>query len=1001
MRRKNKTARNFVILIVVSAIFLMIALTQCENLKITEAKPLRINEVMSSNKTIIADEDGDYSDYIEIYNNSSKDINLKGYSLSDSASNIVKWKFPDVTIKAGQYLIVFASSKDKVEEDGYTCHTNYKLTSQGERIILSSPAVASVDEITVPELAADISYGIVEDGGEDDGIEGKLISASPGKRNGGKRPDSVVDPNSTGDPNNPNAQGTGQILINEYMPRNSHTCYDSEGSYGDWVEFYNPTDAPVNLSGYCLTSNQANYQKWSFPNVTIEAKGYLLIWLSGKDKVIGDGGNEVHANFKLGETDIILILSTADGRIVDSIPIEYLTNDISKGRTVEDTSKWVYYARPTPGGVNDSTGYDQLLNATSLSAKGLWISETSNANVPYNNKDVSDWIELYNGTNETVNLQGYGLSIDLADKYTYRFGNQSIAAGEYLIVYAPGKTVPNKFKTKLYTNFNLSSKGETVYLTDTKGNVLDAYDTGRVSLGYTSGRIGTGEDVRYFFTQATPGAANSSTKYTTYSAKPQISNEGGYVASGTIVTLSVPEGLTIYYTTDGSNPTSASMKYSQGISITKNSVIKAIAIKEGMLPSDVVTATYFVGKTHSIPIISISMKSDDFYGHTNGLYAKGPGYNENKFPYWDANFGQDWERKMTFEYYDPNGTKKVEFDAGLKIFGQYSRGYDQKSMSVHMRGDYGAKSVTYPFFKDNDIKTASNFVIRSGGQDYKQTIIRDAFCGQVMKGFTNTALMDWQPVVVYINGEYFGYYNLREKVNESYLNSHYGIDEDNVDIIKGNSTVVEGTIDNYNELINYVKTHDLSNSEYYKTVENWVDIDNYIDYLVATSFFAGQDTGNVKFYRERKEGAKWQWVIFDFDQALRNDWPNAIGKIFDPAGHGHNKAFRSTLQCALLKSPTFRERFIQRYANHLNTTFKTERMSGILENMTTQISGEIADECAKWGWPKSLNEWTAQVNSLKNIVNNRRKIAAREFRDFFKLSDARMTELIPDWAQLK
>ena len=988
----------FIILAIVSSVMLLVKYDSGN-------KDVRIviSEVMSSNKVTLADEDGEYSDWLELHNTSDTDINIKGYSITDNVKNYKKWSFPDLTIKADEYLIVFASGKDKVEEDGRTCHTNFKLSAAGVYITLSSVNTMSIDSMDVPELQSDVSYGIVQDGSEEDGKPAKLFSVTPGNKNSGKRADDALPPNTadqTGEvPQTGSLVGTGEILINEYMPRNSHTIYDEFGSFSDWVELYNTTDSDINLSGYCLSTDIGNLKKWQIPNITIAAKGYVLIWCSGKDQLTQ--GGQAHANIKLGESDTAIVLSTQAGTIIDSVVMEHTNNDVSKGRSTADPNKWVYFSKATPGEANTTVEYEQLAAAVSLRAKGLWVSEAFAASVPYNDKQVSDWIEIYNGTNEAVNLNGYGLSVDLKDKYAYKFGDRRIQPGEYLVVYATGTNVPSKYASKLHADFTLSTKGETIYLTDNNGFVLDAFDTGRVSLGYTSGRSGNEEPSRYFFMEATPGTANASGKYITYTAKPSISNEGGYVASGTAISLTSVDGADIYYTTDGTEPSAASKRYTGNITVSANTVVKAKAVKDGMLPSDTVTATYIVGKTHSIPFVSISLKPDDFYGSANGIYANKPGYTDNiaNFPYTKANFGtaNDWERKMTFEYFDGTGKKQVEFDAGLKIFGQYSRGYPQKSMSVHMRGDYGYKSVTYPFFENNSITTMSNFVLRAGGQDYKQTIIRDPFCAQVMKGNTTAAIMDWQPVALYINGEYFGYYTLREKINESYLASHYGIDENNVDIIKGNNNALSGTFDNYQSLLTYVSTHDLSKDEYYKVVEGWVDIDNFIDYLISQIFFDGQDTGNVKFYRERKEGAKWQWVLFDFDQALRNDWPNSIGKIFDPAGHGHNKAFKSTLQVNLLKNSTFKNKLIERYAYHLNSTFMPDRLIGILEGMTAKIDGEIADECARWGWPVSYNEWSAHVRGLKTIVTNRRKIAAKEFKAFFNLTDARMNELVPGW----
>ena len=141
-----------------------------------------------------------------------------------------------------------------------------------------------------------------------------------------------------------------------------------------------------------------------------------------------------------------------------------------------------------------------------------------------------------------------------------------------------------------------------------------------------------------------------------------------------------------------------------------------------------------------------------------------------------------------------NGIPDVRVVGGRKqVYGgtpPLSRAYDQKSMAIHLRDKYGKNEITYPFFKDNDVTTLSHLVLRAGGQDQKQTRIRDAFCAQVMKGHTTLAIMDWTPVALYINGQYWGFYDLREKINEDYFASHEGLDIDGMTIIKGDSRAI-------------------------------------------------------------------------------------------------------------------------------------------------------------------------------------------------------------------
>ena len=203
-----------------------------------------------------------------------------------------------------------------------------------------------------------------------------------------------------------------------------------------------------------------------------------------------------------------------------------------------------------------------------------------------------------------------------------------------------------------------------------------------------------------------------------------------------------------------------------------------------------------------------------------------------------------------FEYF-VDGEKVIDELAGIKVYGQYSRAYDQKSVAVYFRSDYGNDHVTYPFFENCDHTVFGCLLLRAGGQDQNMTRIRDAFAAQVMKGHTSLVFQDWQPVAVYINGEYWGYFDLRERINAEWLGTYAGVDGNNLDLIKGNSNAKAGSNDEYLALVHYAATHDLKDPTYYDYVANRVDIDNFIDYLITEIFFANGDTGNIN-----KEKAK-------------------------------------------------------------------------------------------------------------------------------------------------
>lgn len=966
------------------SLMLTALLTGCDGLLGLDSEAeatLVFAEVMSDNGATLSDEDGEYPDYIVLYNPGSERVNLTNWHLTDNVTNSLKWTMPSVYLDAGGYLVIFASGKDRIDTTNGIYHTSFSLKAAGETVALVSPRGSIISELTIPNLATDIAYGRVMDG-ETAGTYEFFSKGMPGQKNTSVHATTMQQLLQSGD---------NKIYFTEYMNNNQGGVKDNNGEFSDFVELYNASEETVSLGGMYLSDNVSLPMKWAIPGgVTLAPGQRTVVWCSGRD-TYEDGA--MHASFALGKGDKQLLLSDSAGMALACIELDYLPENISKGVKDGELSSWLYYAAPTPGKENATTAYSDLMAACSLKNAGVWINEVSS--VP-TSEGSYDWIELYNGTNSDISLDGWGISHDLALGAEYTFSGVTIKAGGYLLLYASGGTPESTSAGSIYLPFKISNSGTRLYLLSPEGTVKDFFHTGKLCIGYTSGRKGDLRE-RYFFASPTPKAKNG-TGYTSYAAVPSLSSSGGYASIGDKITASGLQGQTLRYTTDGSTPTASSPVF-DSLSISKTVVLKVRAFQDGRLPSETVVATYVVGN-HDIPFVSLSGDPDGFFGYNNGILANGPGYSE-PFPYSGANFWKDWERQATFEYFTPESGKAVAFDCGVNVFGQYSRAYDQKSLAVHLRDKYGTSDVTYPFFENNDITTVSHMVLRAGGQDYKATRIRDAFCSEVMQGHTTLISMDWQPVALYINGAYWGFFDLREKINEEYLASHEGLDKDNVTIIKGDSRVVAGSNTEIKALYAYAKNNDLSKAEHYNYMAEQMDMDNFIDYLIAEIYFANGDTGNKKCYKENTLGSKWRWVIFDFDMSMRNEslWGdkyNTIEMLFNPGGHGSNNGFTSALQYNLSKNSTFREKFITRYAELLNTIFMPESMRAVLKGMTDKMDSEMKQHVARWGTPTSYDKWVEEVANLNRIIDKRREIAKKQLIAFFSMSDAEVAKLFPN-----
>lgn len=970
------------IMIVLMAI-ICAASSSCAKSSAPKAKPgdILINEVVSSNSNSLKASDGSSPDWVELKNVSDHTVNLKGCGFTDNIMKPYKFKFPDVELGAGEFMLLYCTGEEKKDAEDGVFRTAFKISSGGEQVYFSTASNADVTSVNVPFLETDMSYALTDEGSYE-----YFMMPTPGSENRGEHnKDGVFE------------MALAELVINEYMVENDFSARDSYGKNNSWVEIRNIGDKSINLAGYGLSDSLSNTGKWIFPEKTIEAGETVLVQLSGMNT---NENGELHASFKLGADDEALVLSQPQGFPIDTVKLpEFNDGKYSVGRADNDTKSWLYFPVPTPGERNSTPGFSILENALKY-LPDVYISEVKSTT-----EEGADWIELHNRSQNSINLNGWGLSDSKKDLYKYKFGDTSIGAGQYIVLELEGGT------GSMVADFSLSLATENVYLSDASGRVVDSMSTGVQSIAVSTGRLGSAE--RVFFKTATKGAANSDDIYSGYAKAPEFLTIGGYAQAGQKVEISVSEGTEVYYTLDGSRPTSSDSKYSAPIEISKTSCIRAIAYAPGKLPSEVRTENYIVGTVHEIPIVCVDMDPDDFLGDRDGIYAKGPGYYQDdgdgqEYTHTKANYWQDWEREMNFTFYEADGVKGVSFDAGIKVFGQYSRELDQKSFSVHLRGKYGQKYVTYPFFRDTDVTTFKSFILRTSGQDWGKTKILDALCAQTIKGCANVDMMEYRPCALYINGQYWGIYNIREKENENYIETHYGEDgaaKGNIDIIKGDRRLQAGSRADWMELREYVvrylpwsgRTNQINRSDVMEYIEARVDIASLIDWICIEAYFGNTDTGNIRQYRYN--GGKWKWMLMDMDWALQpgaEASSNYLAELMSNGGHGAGNMFWTHLHMMIYYNDTWRNQFIERYAYLLNNVFTSERIDALADAMAAEIRPEMSRNIERWGRPETLDKWESNISSLKNSAAKRRELAIKELQRVFELSNSKIEQLFPN-----
>jgi hypothetical protein len=480
------------------------------------------------------------------------------------------------------------------------------------------------------------------------------------------------------------------------------------------------------------------------------------------------------------------------------------------------------------------------------------------------------------------------------------------------------------------------------------------------------------------------------------SAQVDFSPMGGVFDDGVIVELSSAENTTIYYTLDGSTPTSGSKKYTTPINIKKVGVIRAVTYIDGQ-KSKVITQSYFCDRAYTLPIISVVSDPANFWDYSRGIYVKGCCADTIE-PYMGANFWKSWERTCNVEMYLPNGDVCFNQQAGMSLFGGFSRALPQKSLAIIARKKYGKNRFKYPIFKQRKHKKYKSFILRNSGGDFKRTHLRDAFMTQLAKP-TGVAIQEYEPAIVFINGKYWGIQNIREKINEYYLAQNYGVDKDNVDILRQNGVRRHGYSKNYKKLLYYLRTHDLSINKNVDELSTFMDIHDFIRYNIAEVYSDNRDAGgNIRYWRERTDSAKWRWVFYDLDLGLGNNnytgyKRNTLKKFTSVNNESWPDPPWSTFIIRkLLENQNLRFKYIVNTCDYLNTVYHPDTALALFDKMIKRIETEMPYHVKKWG--TSMTNWRFHLNVVKTFIKERPKYMRQHLKEKFNLGNEITVEII-------
>lgn len=644
-----------------------------------------------------------------------------------------------------------------------------------------------------------------------------------------------------------------------------------------------------------------------------------------------------------------------------------------------------------------------LLYTSLVNGQALRINE-----VQYTNRttlfdsygDTPDWIEIINSGNVAVNLNGYMITDDSAETEFWTFPDYFLAADSVIVVFASGKNITEG--NEWHTDFKLKVMKDPVFLLNPDSLVIDKIEVQCVPPDKSVGRFPDGSETIKILA-STPSQTNNSANIFDINYQSgdslYIDLQSGLYPNNLAIKLTNdnPENQ-IFYTLNADDPNNIALPYNEPISLTninntqnrfankgdseyepgdlisKANIIRAQTFSEGCPSSNEIINTYFINEPakleYPVPVVSVVTDENNLFDDDIGIYVKG---NSNNY----YQHGKKWERFAGLEVFNNEGELILDQNVGIRVHGRASREIPQKSIRLYAREEYGKDVLNFPYFEQKpDIDKFEILLLRTTYGDWSNTLFKDELCQNITQDM-NVDYVATQTVVLFINGEYWGVYSLRERHDHTYVENNYHVDSADIDVIsydKNQILVEAGTIDAYNNLISKLESYDAKSKAFYDYASDAFDLENLMNFFITQIYFANTDfpNNNFRLWKLREDTAKWRFFLFDFDAAFI-----MVGN--DHIMHYNNEseylqsfpAYSTFILRTLLANPRFRQEFNAQFFNHLNTTFAPVRVIKMIDEYEALYENLAYDHIYRWNKPTDYVKWLYNVDMLRMFAMQR------------------------------
>jgi len=799
----------------------------------------------------------------------------------------------------------------------------------------------------------------------------------------------------------------GQLVINEGCNKNYTSLLDENGDVEDWIEILNTGTNPINLLNYSLSDKPTQPQMWLFPDFTLNPGDREIVFCSGKNRYLGGS-----FDFCLSQQNFNPIVGWNTHNLTSPFQWDGTSNIILNVCSYNNsgyTENSIFYQSDTPfpstlvsfidgSSAACASNSGQIFNRRpNIRINGFQIgfgtvlNTTGDYPAPYGNWYWGARHQILYRADELVaagvtpgNINSVAFNVASTNSEFYNYVDFSLVETDLDELTA--EFVPLE-GTKFHTNFKLSGDGETISLFSETNQLVSQLRVESPQKDISCGHSPDASGVIKWMTP-TPNTINQTSQVFTDTLIQPIINVSTGIKSGPFsLTISNPNLQTIpnklVYTIDGSTPTFNSPTYSNPINIANNRVVRAavypLSQNQGILPSKDRVATYLFNVSHKTPILLVTTDNVNLYG-ANGIFD---------------NYNSDWIKQAHAAYLDSLSGHPLLFEtkSAMRMDGGAGGSRSNPQHSFRLSFDHGAlgeKKINSQLIPDRKNRfTFSDIYLRNGSNQYLNLPYKDASQVRMMSEGTNNYYSSYQPVSVYINGGYFGLYELREKFNTEYFNIHDGANTDSTEILSLSYfynlvlRALEGDVDNFfNSYDEFLNINPI-NSDYFEKVDKIFDLKHYTDYVIGESFIGNTDWpyNNIKIYRSDKTKQRWRFCLIDLELAMQpGGWTSCTDnhirfmKDYNPDNPYINIWLRS------INNNEYLRYFINRYADMLNTSYQTDTLLKFENRFYNSMVQEMPNEFERWGDPNNISGQMQLFNSNHQIFMDQLACRGEEVR---------------------